>query len=314
MFMNMSDCTLCPRMCHADRSAGQTGFCRMTDVIYGARAALHFWEEPCISGAKGSGAVFFSGCTLRCIFCQNEAIAAGAYGKAVTLARLAEIFLELQAQGAANINLVTACHFAPMVVEALRAAKRQGLAIPVVYNSSGYERPETLRLLESVVDIWLPDFKYMDEKLAREYSAAADYPEIAKAALAEMVRQQSCCEFDAEGYMTKGVIVRHLILPGHVKNSRAVLQYLHETYGEQIYISVMNQYTPMPAVSERPPLNRKVTKREYARVLDFALDLGIEQGYFQDGGTADESFIPLFNYEGIEKKDSSVPSPTGDGA
>lgn len=297
--MKILDCTLCPRMCHANRSEGKKGFCGMSDVIYGARAALHMWEEPCISGEKGSGAVFFSGCTLRCVFCQNYAIAEGAYGKPVGIERLTEIILELQAQGAANINLVTACHFVPMVIVALKAAKEQGLRIPVVYNSSGYERVESLRMLEDVVDIWLPDFKYMDEKLGKEYSSAPDYPEVAKAAIAEMVRQQGKCEFDEDGYMTKGVVVRHLILPGHVKNSKRVLEYLHETYGEQIYISVMNQYTPMPNVEERPPLNRKVTKREYARVLDFAVDLGIEQGYFQDGETASESFVPLFNYEGI---------------
>lgn len=301
--MKIENCILCPRMCHVNRSEGQKGFCRMSDVIYGARAALHMWEEPCISGNKGSGAVFFSGCTLRCVFCQNHSIAEGTCGKPVSIDRLTEIFLELQEQGAANINLVTACHFAPMVVEALEEAKKQGLHIPVVYNSSGYERVETLRMLEHVVDIWLPDFKYMDEKLGKEYSSASDYPDVAKAAIAEMVRQQGKCEFDEEGYMTKGVVVRHLILPGHVKNSKKVLEYLHETYGNQIYISVMNQYTPMPNVADRPPLNRKVTKREYERVLDFAIDLGIEQGYFQDGKTADESFIPLFDYEGIDKKE-----------
>lgn len=297
--MNIQDCTLCPRMCHANRSEGKKGFCGMSDVIYGARAALHMWEEPCISGKRGSGAVFFSGCTLRCIFCQNHTIANGDCGKPVSIIRLAEIFLELQTQGAANINLVTACHFVPLVIDALKMAREQGLTIPIVYNSSGYERVETLRMLEGVVDIWLPDFKYMDEKLGKEYSVAADYPAVAKSAIAEMVRQQSKCEFDADGYMIKGVIVRHLILPGHVKNSKRVLEYLHETYGEQIYISVMNQYTPMPNVADRVPLNRKVTKREYERVLDFAIDLGIEQGYFQDGETASESFIPLFDYEGL---------------
>ena len=302
--MKIQDCTLCPRMCHANRSEGQKGFCRMGDVIYGARAALHMWEEPCLSGTKGSGAVFFSGCTLRCVFCQNHSIAEGSCGKPISSARLSEIFLELQKQGAANINLVTACHFVPMIVEALETAKKQGLSIPIVYNSSGYERVETLRMLEAVVDIWLPDFKYMDAKLGKEYSSAPDYPQVAKEAIAEMVRQQGECKFDEEGYMTKGVIVRHLILPGHVKNSKMVLAYLHETYGEQIYISVMNQYTPMPKVENLSPLNRKVTKREYERVLDFAIELGIEQGYFQDGQTASESFIPMFDFEGIEKSEA----------
>lgn len=299
--MKIQDCTLCPRMCHVDRSAGQRGFCGMGDVIYGARAALHMWEEPCISGQKGSGAVFFSGCTLRCVFCQNYQIADGSCGKPISTERLTEIFLELQEQGAANINLVTACHFTPMVAEALEHAKEQGLCIPIVYNSSGYERVETLRQLEAAVDVWLPDFKYMDAQLGRKYSSAADYPEVAKRAIKEMVRQAGACQFDADGYIQKGVIVRHLILPGHIKNSKQVLQYLYETYGNQIFISVMNQYTPMPFVKDIEPLNRRVTKREYERVLDFAIELGIEQGYFQDGETAKDSFIPLFNYEGISK-------------
>lgn len=299
--MKIQDCTLCPRMCHVDRSAGQRGFCGMGDVIYGARAALHMWEEPCISGQKGSGAVFFSGCTLRCVFCQNYQIADGSCGKPISTERLTEIFLELQEQGAANINLVTACHFTPMVAEALEHAKEQGLCIPIVYNSSGYERVETLRQLEAAVDVWLPDFKYMDAQLGRKYSSAADYPEVAKRAIKEMVRQAGACQFDADGYIQKGVIVRHLILPGHIKNSKQVLQYLYETYGNQIFISVMNQYTPMPFVEDIEPLNRRVTKREYERVLDFAIELGIEQGYFQDGKTAKDSFIPLFNYEGISK-------------
>ena len=198
-------------------------------------------------------------------------------------------FLELQGKGAANINLVTAGHFVVPVKEALLRAKEQGLAIPVIYNSGGYERVETLRFLEPVVDVWLPDFKYMDGRLAREYSKAEDYPQTAKKALEEMVRQAGECRFDKEGYIQKGVIVRHLIL-----------SYLHKTYGEHIYISVMNQYTPLPQVKDLEPLNRKVTRREYRRVLDFALDLGIEQGYFQEGETAKESFIPLFDYEGLE--------------
>ena len=294
-----SNCVLCPRNCGIDRKNNRKGYCGESDTLRIARAALHYWEEPVISGETGSGAVFFTGCNLKCIFCQNGEIAGNRIGKEVTVDRLAEIFGELEEKGAANINLVTACHFVPMIIEALKRAREQGLIIPVVYNSSGYERVETLRMLEGLVDIWLPDFKYMDEKLGKDYSAAPDYPEIAKDAIAEMVRQQSQCEFDADGYLTKGVVVRHLILPGHVKNSKSVLKYLHETYGEQIYISVMNQYTPMPNVADRVPLNRKVTKREYERVLDFAIDLGIEQGYFQDGETASESFIPLFDYEGI---------------
>lgn len=298
--MDMRSCTLCPRMCRVDRTAGEKGFCGMGVAVQGARAALHMWEEPCISGKKGSGAIFFSGCTLKCVFCQNREIAEGKYGKEISSQRLPEIFLELQGKGAANINLVTAGHFVVPVKEALLRAKEQGLAIPVIYNSGGYERVETLRFLEPVVDVWLPDFKYMDGRLAREYSKAEDYPQTAKKALEEMVRQAGECRFDKEGYIQKGVIVRHLILPGHTRDSMEILSYLHKTYGEHIYISVMNQYTPLPQVKDLEPLNRKVTRREYRRVLDFALELGIEQGYFQEGETAKESFIPLFDYEGLE--------------
>lgn len=297
--MNLQSCDLCPRMCHVNRVEGEKGYCRMDGTVRGARAALHMWEEPCISGKKGSGAIFFSGCTLRCIFCQNYEIADGSCGKEISKKRFIQIILELQEQGAANINLVTAGHFAPFVIDALTEAKKQGLHIPVVYNSSGYERIETIVALANVVDVWLPDFKYMDSQLAKKYSGAENYPEIAKAAIEKMVALAGKMEFDEEGYIQKGVIVRHLILPGHIKNSKAVLQYLYETYHDRIYISVMNQYTPMPRVKEIEPLHRRVTKREYERVLDFAVSLGIEKGYFQEGDTAQDSFIPLFNYEGI---------------
>ena len=292
-------CTLCPRMCRVDRDSGQKGYCRMDSTVRGARAALHMWEEPCISGEKGSGAVFFSGCTLGCVFCQNRQIADGTCGKEISVERLSDIFLELQEKGAANINLVTASHFVLPVIPALEYAKSRGLKIPVVYNTGGYEKVETLRMLEGIVDVWLPDFKYMDSKLSEKYSRAKDYPEVAARALEEMVRQAGNCIFDEAGYIQKGVIVRHLILPGHTEDSKAVLQYLYETYKNKIYISVMNQYTPLPHTADMPPLNRRVTKREYDRVLDYALSLGIEQGYFQEGETAEESFIPLFDYEGL---------------
>lgn len=297
--MNLKDCTLCPRECHVNRTSGQLGYCRMPAAVMAARAALHMWEEPCLSGKKGSGAVFFSGCTLRCTFCQNHEIAAGNCGKEISVSRLSEIFLELQGKGAANINLVTAGHFLPQVIQALELAKMRGLVLPVVYNSSGYESVESIRTLAPYVDVWLPDFKYMDSELAESLSHAADYPSIAKAALQEMVALSKPTVFDEEGYMQSGVIVRHLILPGHTKDSKAVLKYLHDTYGDQILISIMNQYTPLEQVKDMPPLNRRVTKREYQRVLDYAWEIGIEDGFFQDGETAKESFIPMFDYEGI---------------
>ena len=297
--MGMDACMLCPRMCGVDRESGEKGYCGMDGKLRAARAALHMWEEPCISGTRGSGAVFFSGCSLRCIFCQNYEIAQGNCAREISGDRLSEIFLELQEKGAANINLVTATHFAPAVIGALKKAKAQGMYLPVIYTSSGYERVETVQMLEEVVDVWLPDFKYMDPELAFACSKAKDYPEVAVAAIREMMLAGGRCEYDDNGYIQKGVIVRHLILPGHTKNSIAVLDELYETYGKNLTISLMNQYTPLPQVHDIPDLNRRVTKREYEKVLDHALDLGITQGFFQEGGTAKESFIPLFDYEGL---------------
>ncbi len=297
----LTSCTLCPRNCKADRSSGKTGFCGVDSTIYLARAALHMWEEPCISGKKGSGAVFFTGCGLRCCFCQNHDIAIGSRGLAVTVERLSEIFLELKEKGAANINLVTGAHYVAQIVQALDLARERGLDLPIIYNSSGYEKTETLKALEGYVDIYLPDMKYMEEELAQKFSHAEDYPETAKAAIREMVRQTGKCEFDESGYIRKGTIVRHLILPGHTRNSRKVLKYLYETYGDDIYISIMNQYTPVRSFDRYEELNRKVTKREYERVLDAAVEMGIRNGFIQEGETASESFIPKFDYEGVEK-------------
>ena len=301
-------CTLCPRACHADRTEGQKGRCHVDAQIRVARAALHMWEEPCLSGRSGSGAVFFSGCALGCIFCQNREIASGKAGLVISEARLEEIFLELQEKGANNINLVTAGHYVPQVVRALECAKSQGLRIPIVYNSSGYEKAETLRQLKGLIDIYLPDLKYLTPELAAAYSHAPDYPQYAMEAIAEMVRQQPQAEFmpedrtEASPIMRRGVIVRHLLLPGHVREAKKVVGYLHETYGDQIYISMMNQYTPMSEKFVDPNLNRRVTKREYERLLDYAAEIGVENGFYQEGATADESFIPEFDYEGVRKK------------
>lgn len=295
----MKDCTLCPRNCHADRMAGRTGYCGMTDKIYAARAALHMWEEPCISGCKGSGAVFFTGCGLRCCFCQNREIAIGKDGCEIDVKRLAEIFLELQDKGAANINLVTGAHYVPQITAALDIAGEQGMGLPVVYNSSGYEKVETLKLLEGYVDVYLPDYKYADPLLAQQFSHAADYPEIVGNALAEMVRQTGPVVFDEEGYIKKGTIVRHLILPGHTRNSIQVLKYLQRAFGTQVYISIMNQYTPLPQVADIEVLNRTVTPEEYDRVLRFAERIGIERGFRQEGTAASESFIPEFDERGL---------------
>ena len=285
-------------MCNVDREI-TTGYCGVKKTLRVARAALHFWEEPCISGEEGSGAVFFTGCNLRCVFCQNFQIARAEQGKEITVERLSEIFLELQEQKANNINLVTATHYVPQVVEALKIAKEKGLHIPVVYNCGGYETVETLKLLEGLVDIYLPDFKYVDHDRAKRYSRAEDYPEAAKKALAEMVRQQPEAEFDERGIMKKGVIVRHLMLPGGIKDSKAVVKYLYETYGNQIFISLMNQYTQLHNVADYPEIDRKLKKFEYDRLVDYAISLGVENGFIQEGETAEESFIPAFTNEGV---------------
>ncbi|MBQ8596750.1 MAG: radical SAM protein [Lachnospiraceae bacterium] len=299
---SISPCNLCPRNCMAERKEGKLGYCLSDDKVRIARAALHMWEEPCISGTSGSGTVFFSGCNLRCVYCQNYEIAAGRKGREVSVERLAEIFLELQEKKAANINLVTPDHYVTAVAEAVRLAKKQGLAIPVVYNGSGYEKREVIRSLKGLVDIFLTDFKYMDASLAEKYSSAPDYPQAAKEALAEMVEIVGEPVFGEDGMMQRGVIVRHLLLPGHKKNAREVLTYLYETYGDRIYISLMNQYTPFDRLKEMPEhqgLCRKVTKREYEAVVDHMLNLGVRNAFIQEGETAMESFIPDFDMEGI---------------
>ena len=272
-------CTLCPRECGAHREKGELGYCRMPMEPYGARAALHYWEEPCISGKRGSGAVFFSGCTLQCVFCQNQEIASGKAGKKISGERLFRIFLELQEEGAHNINLVTPGHFLPSVIDGLLRAKAGGLTIPVVYNTGGYEKPESLRRLEGLVDIWLPDYKYESPWLAKRYSHAADYPVHVKRAVEEMVRQAGSPVFDSEGMMRKGVMVRHLVLPGCVSDSKDVLESLRDTWGDRIWVSILRQYTPLPQVRAYPELNRRITKEEYEEVVDYACFLGMKQVY-----------------------------------
>lgn len=298
----MKKCTLCPRSCLVDRTKGERGICGQSDKLKVARAALHYWEEPCISGKEGSGTVFFSGCALHCVFCQNANIANGTAGKEISIERLAEIFLELQEKKANNINLVTPGHFVPQMVMALQAAKNQGLVIPVVYNTSSYECVDTIKNLEGLVDIYLPDFKYMDTGLSAKYSHATDYSEVAKKAVAEMVRQTGEAVFlhnDEDDLISRGTIVRHLLLPGCVEDSKAVIRYLYETYGNRIYISIMNQFTPLPGVKKYPELNRRVTEEEYEEVVDYAISLGVENGFIQEGETAEESFIPEFDGEGV---------------
>ena len=293
--MNTRTCELCPRRCGIDRSL-QRGYCGESETIRIARAAPHLWEEPPISGTNGSGTVFFSGCNLRCIYCQNHEIAVSHLGYEVTPEKLLRKIYDLQAQGVHNINLVTAGHFTLQLIPVLRKAKASGLNIPIVWNSSGYESCEMLRMLDGLIDIYLPDFKYLHPQTAKEYSNAPDYPEIAKAALAEMVRQSGSPQINPEtGLMTRGVQVRHLVLPGHAQESRQILWYLYQTYGNRIGYSIMNQYTPMPQMKDHPLLSRRVTAQEYENVIRYAKQIGIENAYTQEGEAACESFIPEFS-------------------
>lgn len=298
----LSACELCPRRCRADRAAGERGVCGATDTLRLARAALHFWEEPPISGEEGSGTVFFSGCPLKCVYCQNHEISTGNFGIDVSPERLAQIMLELQDQGALNINLVTATHYAHLLPESIAAARAQGLAIPIVYNTSGYERVEAVRELDDLVDIWLTDFKYADAGLGRALSHVPDYPSVAQSALIEMARQlerHGGGAARADGTWTRGIIVRHLVLPGHTEDSCRVLDLIWGAVGD-VPISVMNQYTPNAAMrAAGGELARAVTREEYERVLDHADDLGFTQMFWQEGGAVDESFTPPFDTTGV---------------
>lgn len=293
------NCLLCPRKCGINRSTGQTGVCGVSSEIKVARAALHYWEEPCISGKRGSGAVFFSGCSLHCVFCQNREISDGKEGKVISKERLSDIFIELADKGANNINLVTPGQYIPDIVWAVNDAKSRGMKLPIIYNTSGYENVTELKLLEGIVDVYLPDFKYMDSTLSARYSRAKDYPSVAKQALSEMVRQQPEVVIDdATGLIQKGVIVRQLLLPGHVNDAKAVLKYLYDTYRDHVYISMMSQFTPI-ALKDYPEINRTVTKREYERLVNYALEIGITNAFIQEGDVAKDSFIPAFDCEGV---------------
>lgn len=293
------NCLLCPRKCGINRRTGQTGVCGVSSEIKVARAALHYWEEPCISGKRGSGAVFFSGCSLHCVFCQNREISDGKEGKVISKERLSDIFMELAGKGANNINLVTPGQYIPDIVWAVNDAKSRGMKLPIIYNTSGYENVTELKLLKGIVDVYLPDFKYMDSTLSARYSRAKDYPSVAKQALSEMVRQQPDVVIDdATGLIQKGVIVRQLLLPGHVNDAKAVLKYLYDTYHDHVYISMMSQFTPI-ALKDYPEINRTVTKREYERLVNYALEIGITNAFIQEGDVAKDSFIPAFDCEGV---------------
>ena len=292
------NCSLCPRNCHIDRTSS-FGFCQSSSQIKAARAALHHWEEPCISGTRGSGAIFFSGCTLRCCFCQNYSISSETYGKEISEQKLAQIFLELQNQGAHNINLVTATQYLPSILNALDRIKDK-LNIPVVYNSSGYEKPETIRLLKDYVDIYLPDLKYFSSKLSQKYSKAEDYFKVASNAVRLMIEQTGKPVFDSDGILQKGVIIRHLVLPNCRKDSITLLHWIKETLPDKSYlISLLSQYTPFYKSHEYPELNRRITTYEYESVLKEAISLGFVEGFMQKKSSAKEEYTPPFNLEGL---------------
>ena len=293
--LSYQNCTLCPRRCGVDRTKGQLGFCRQQDRIFAARAAAHYWEEPVISGSFGSGAVFFSGCTLKCCFCQNGVISQENLGKDVSIEHLREIFLKLIDDGVQNINLVTPTHFLPSILPALTPK----LPVPVVYNCGGYESVETLRKLDGLIDIYLPDMKYSDAALAAKLSAAPDYVETAKAAIREMYRQVGSAAIE-DGIMQKGMIVRHLILPGCIDNSLGVLDWFSESFPDgDVLFSLMSQYVPMGKAKQLPPLNRPITEEEYDAVLSYLDLLEIKNGYTQDFTAASEDYIPDFSFEGL---------------
>lgn len=293
-------CTLCPRECMINRYE-KAGYCLCTNQIKVALAKPFFYEEPPISGTKGSGTIFFSGCNLKCCFCQNREISSFNKGKTITIKRLSEIMLELQEKGVHNINLVTPTMYVPSIIKAIKKAKKAGLHIPIIYNSSGYEKKETIQMLNGYIDVYLPDFKYFDDIYAKKYSKANNYLINAKESIDEMIKQVGPCLFDEDGIIKKGVIVRHLMLPNLKDDTKKILKYLYETYKDNIYLSIMNQYTPNNNI-EFSELTKPIREKDYEEIIDYALNLGINNAFCQTGGTVTESFIPNFNFEGVNKK------------
>lgn len=327
MYMNYLDmlnqCTLCNRNCKVNRNNEQLGFCRASNKVKIARAALHFGEEPPISQANGSGTVFFSHCNFNCVFCQNHNISQGnvkdatsttddlkekdyilensVTGIEVSIKRLSEIFLELQEKGANNINLVTPTHYVPQIIEALKIAKKNSLTIPILYNTNGYDSLDTINALEGYIDVYLPDFKYFNDKYAIKYSKVNNYASSAGKVIAEMFNQVGRPKFDSKGNIVKGVIIRHLMLPGLLFDSKKVIDYIYTNYGDNVYISLMNQYVPMFKACDYPEINKSLNPKHYESLINYALDLGVENGFVQDSGTNSVAYIPDFNLEGVSK-------------
>ncbi len=299
MLTMLECCSLCPRNCNVNRLKGQVGFCKSSSNLNVARVSLHQWEEPCISGTKGSGTVFFSNCNLSCVFCQNHEISQEHIGKNVSIERLSKIFIEQEMRGAHNINLVTPTHFVPQIIEAIKLSKKDGLSIPILYNSNGYENIDTIKALSGHIDIYLPDLKYMNDKYAEKYSKVADYFKFASPAIDEMVLQHPKPIFNTNGIMLKGVIIRHLMLPGLLFDSKKIVDYIYNKYGDNVYLSLMNQYTPMFNSVRYPEINKPLNPKHYQSLVNYCQNLGFKNCFIQEDGTVKESFVPHFDLTGV---------------
>lgn len=295
----LKSCRLCPRNCGVNRLKGEKGYCRAGKDIKAALASLHKWEEPCISGKNGSGTIFFSSCNLRCVFCQNYKISSNDFGTEISSEKLSEIFLNEQEKGANNINLVTPTHYVPQIIEAIDSAKSKGLSIPILYNSSGYEKVETIKALKGYIDVYLPDIKYFSDKYAVRYSNAPNYFKYASSAVLEMIDQVGKVQFDENGIIKKGVIVRHMMLPGLLFDSKKIMDFICRNIKDYVYVSIMNQYTPMFNAASFPEINKTLNPKHYDALIQYALDNGLEHGFIQESGTATKDFIPDFNLKGI---------------
>lgn len=295
----LEKCNLCMRNCNVNRNKGVKGLCNSTNNIRIARAALHFWEEPCISGENGSGTVFFSNCNLKCVFCQNYEISSEGFGKEITVDRLADIFIELQEKGANNINLVTPTHFVPQIIEALKIAKNNGLDLPIVYNTNSIDTLDTIKALNGYIDVYLPDFKYFEDKYSMKYSKIKGYSKNVIDVIDEMIKQVGAPKFNKDGIIEKGVIVRHLLLPGLLFDSKKVVDAIYNNFGDNVYISLMNQYTPMHNAKMYPEINKSINEKTYDVLIDYALSIGIKNGFIQESGTNSKEFVPGFNNEGV---------------
>lgn len=295
----LTNCRLCPRNCKVNRLNGEVGFCRSGSELKISRAALHPWEEPCVSGKNGSGTVFFSNCNLRCVFCQNHLISQENIGKEISIERLAEIFIDLQNKNAHNINLVTPTHYVPQIIDAVNTARRNGLSLPILYNTNSYENAETIQALKGIVDVFLPDLKYFSDKYAIKYSHAANYFETASKAIEEMINITGSPVFDKDGMIQRGVIVRHMMLPGLLFDSKKIVDFLYNNFGDDIYISIMNQYTPLYKACDYPEINKPLNPKLYDSLVDYAASLGITQGFIQGEGASSSEFVPAFDSTGI---------------